>query len=216
MGNLFNYDNKVFTVLGKATDAIILGVFWFVCSIPIFTIGASSSAFYYAYNKCVRQRRDYAWKEFFEAFKSNFKQATKIWLLILLFIVLSVVNLFILYPMQEVLPFATVLMVIMLAILMIVTLISLYVFPYQARFENNGKEVLKNATLIMIANFLWTLLLAVLYLIAIVAFIFIPLASIFVPAIYMALANPILERIFKKYMLPEDLQEQIEYEKNGK
>lgn len=67
--------------MSKASDAILLGILWIACCLPIVTVGASSAAFYYAYHKAVRQRRGYAWKEFFSAFKSNFKSAIIIGLL---------------------------------------------------------------------------------------------------------------------------------------
>lgn len=81
MSDFFNWDNKFMTAMSKASDAILLGILWIACCLPIVTVGASSAAFYYAYHKAVRQRRGYAWKEFFSAFKSNFKSAIIIGLL---------------------------------------------------------------------------------------------------------------------------------------
>ena len=67
MSDFFNWDNKFMTAMSKASDAILLGILWIACCLPIVTVGASSAAFYYAYHKAVRQRRGYAWKEFFSA-----------------------------------------------------------------------------------------------------------------------------------------------------
>ena len=80
---LFNYDNPVWRFIGKLGDLIILNVLWIVCSIPIFTIGASTTAVYYVTLKMVRDEEDSTIKSFFRSFKSNFKQATAIWLILL-------------------------------------------------------------------------------------------------------------------------------------
>lgn len=55
---LFNYDNPVWRFIGKLGDLIILNVLWIVCSIPIFTIGASTTAVYYVTLKMVRDEED--------------------------------------------------------------------------------------------------------------------------------------------------------------
>ena len=43
---------------------------------------------------------------------------------------------------------------------------------------------------------------------AVALFFTVPVISLTVPAAYMYLANRILERVFRKYMLPEDLAAQ--------
>ena len=43
---LFNYDNPVWRFIGKLGDLIILNVLWLITSIPIVTIGASTTALY--------------------------------------------------------------------------------------------------------------------------------------------------------------------------
>lgn len=52
---------------------LILGIFWFVTSIPLVTIGASTTAVYYTVNKCIRNKKSYAYVEYWKAFKSNLK-----------------------------------------------------------------------------------------------------------------------------------------------
>ena len=42
-----NYDNKILSIVNNAVDMLILGIFWFVTSIPLVTIGASTTAVYY-------------------------------------------------------------------------------------------------------------------------------------------------------------------------
>ena len=47
------YNNKVFEGITKITDVMLIGFYFIFCSIPIFTIGASLTALYYATHKCI-------------------------------------------------------------------------------------------------------------------------------------------------------------------
>ena len=79
----FNYDNPVWRFIGKLGDLILLNILWIVCSIPVFTIGASTTAVYYVTLKLVRDEGDSTIRSFFHSFKGNFRQATAIWMILL-------------------------------------------------------------------------------------------------------------------------------------
>ena len=74
--NLFGIDGKIYKFLDKFWGMVWISVLWIVCSIPIFTIGASSTAAYYAMVRSVRHNEDNVTRDFFKAFKRNFRQAT--------------------------------------------------------------------------------------------------------------------------------------------
>ena len=213
MNSFFNYENDIMSALTRFVDAIVLGILWFVCSIPIVTVGASSTAFYYAFNKAVQQKRGYAWQEFYYGFKTNFKQSTKVWLLLLGIGLMSVVDCFILGQLSEQIPMTTAWIGILIALMALVMMWGLFFFPYLARFEDETKVALKNVAIITVAHFLWGILLLALFVIAIFASLWFPLVGIFAPTIYMVFANLVLERIFKKYMREEDLEREKEIEK---
>ena len=48
---------------------------WILCWLTSFLAGPATTALYYAVNKVIRHGRSYLWKEYWHAFKSNFKQA---------------------------------------------------------------------------------------------------------------------------------------------
>ena len=150
MSDFFNWDNKFMTAMSKASDAILLGILWIACCLPIVTVGASSAAFYYAYHKAVRQRRGYAWKEFFSAFKSNFKSAIIIWLIILGLYLVTGMDCYILYTSLETMDHALFLLLMIMIVIALITIWGIYVFPYLARFENTTKVIIKNLSLIHI------------------------------------------------------------------
>lgn len=202
MQNIFDYDNGLMSTIAKVADAVTLGVLWVVCSLPVFTVGAASAAFYYAYNKCIRKKQDYAWKTFFASFKSNFKQATQIWLIVLAVLAVAIADCYLLSLMK-----ANVLVTFlqMLCILLLFTgcIWMLYLFPYLSRFENPNKRAMKNAALLALANAPRSILLLILFAACVVGTAFLPLLNLFIPTLYMVFAVRILEPIFQKYMPPE-------------
>ncbi len=74
--DIFNYDGKIYKFLVKFWNMVWISVLWIVCSIPIVTMGAASTAAYYSMVKSVRSNEDRATRDFFKSFKQNFKQAT--------------------------------------------------------------------------------------------------------------------------------------------
>ena len=131
LSGFFNYDNPVWRFIGKFGDLIILNVLWFVCSIPIFTIGASTTAVYYVTLKLARNDDGYTIRSFFKSFKENFKQATIIWLIMLAVgLILGFDMLFFTrggFNMSQ--QFKTVMVTIFLAMSIIYLAIITYIFP---------------------------------------------------------------------------------------
>ena len=48
MGKIFNINNPFWTFMGKLVDVVVLHFIWLVCSLPVVTFGASTTALYYA------------------------------------------------------------------------------------------------------------------------------------------------------------------------
>ena len=69
--------------LSRAADLIWVNLLVLVCSIPVFTAGAALSAMENIIYKILHNEDVRVTREFFQAFAKNFKQATGIWLIIL-------------------------------------------------------------------------------------------------------------------------------------
>jgi len=82
-------DSPIMRFLGKIADLMIVNVLTIICSIPIFTIGPALTAAHYVCLKIVRKEEGYVIKNYFKAFKENFKQATVIWLILLAIIIIG-------------------------------------------------------------------------------------------------------------------------------
>ncbi len=212
MSGLLNYDNKIFTSLDKIINVFCISLLWIIFCIPVFTIGASTTAMYYTVNKVLRHGRGYVFKSFWSSFKTNFKQSTIIWLILLAVGLLFGADVYIMRGFAKngsiwgkSFIFFTMMIVIELIWVM-------YIFPYIARFENSTKVILKNTAIISVANLPWTLLMAAVFAAFIVLDYCFPFMIIFIPAAFCWIQNLILEKIFRKYMTEEDIA--AEDEKN--
>lgn len=156
---IFNYDNPVWRFIGKLGDLIILNILWIICSIPVFTIGASTTAVYYVTLKLARDEDDSTIKSFFRAFKSNFKQATVIWLILLAAGMVLGFDFWFFVTGQ--MPISGVLKTVLTAgaggLLLIYMFILTYVFPLQSRFYNPVKRTLFNAFFMSVRHLFQTI-----------------------------------------------------------
>lgn len=165
MSNIFNYNNKLFSAFDKVINIFCLSLIWFMACIPVFTIGASCTALYYAVNKVIRHGRGYIWKEFWSSFRSNFKQATVIWLIFLLIGLVMGADWFIMFQFMKAGAAWGKAFVIFVVMLVFEIAIWLYVYPNIARFENTNKAIVKNAALMSFAHLPKTILMLVILLV---------------------------------------------------
>ena len=146
-----NPDSRIMSFLAKLGDMFILNVLYLVCCIPVITIGAATTALYYNTLKMAENRESYVWREFLRTFKENFKQATIIWMIILVigavlvgdFLVMGVIG-------SQALASVTAIVVIVVGVFLILT--AVYVFPVLARFDNSVLNIMKYALLMAIRH----------------------------------------------------------------
>ena len=90
MGRFFDLESPIMRTLNRVADLMILNLLMIVCCIPVITVGASVTAMHYVILKMVRGEEGYLVKGFFKSFAANFKQATLIWLLMMVVIAVYV------------------------------------------------------------------------------------------------------------------------------
>ena len=213
MKQLFSVDNPIMRVLVKLFDVIALSVLWFVFSIPIFTIGASSTARYAAVYHHVRLGEGYLWQTFWESFKENFKRSTLAWLPMLgmiLFLIFDVVT--IRYLIKNGHPLGA-LFGILLVLLFVAAVWAQYLFAYCARFEGGVKDMLRYSFYLLMAHPLRSIgiMLLILGLAALV--LAIPGLAILYPAGTVWITSYMIESVFMRHM-SEDDRERTEKELN--
>ena len=75
----FDLDNVVWRTIDKIGKIFLLNLLWLICSLPVFTIGASTTALIYTSMK-LSDNEGYWHQNFFSSFKENFKQATALFI----------------------------------------------------------------------------------------------------------------------------------------
>lgn len=178
MGKFFDMDSPIMRFLNRVGDLMIMNFLMIFCCIPVITAGAAFTAMHYVLLKIVRGEEGYLIKGFFKSFKENFRQATAIWLLILLVIAVFVGDSLIFNYSALDFPKAVVIAVVAVAVLL--AMVVVYVFPLQARFENSVKNTIKNAMILAFANLPRTLLMMGCYILPVVVAYFSTYALLFV------------------------------------
>ena len=171
MSNFFNPDAPFMQGLGKVADLILLNILTVLLSIPVITAGAAVTALYDAIWRILRDEGG-IYKNFFLAFKNNFKQATVIWLLALVTGALMLFSILFYVTNEMMVP-----LVLTSLFFLLWAVTVAWVFPLQSRFENKVKDTIKNAILCGLGQFPRSLFMAVLNLLPWAVFLF--LTSVF-------------------------------------
>lgn len=198
---MFKLDSPLMNFLNRLADIMILNFLIIVFSIPVFTIGAAVSAAYYMGFKMVRNEETYIIKGFWKSFKENFKQATVIWLfLLVIFGILIADYRIIIYSGLE---FARWIRIAMLTVTLIILMGVVFMLPLQARFVNPVKNTIKNSFLMALSHLPTAFLLVLLYALPVVILYIVPqslpLLICLAFGLLIYIKSYLLLRVFRRY-----------------
>lgn len=169
MKKLFDMDSPLMQGLSFAGDLLILNILTFFCSIPLITFGAATTALYDSVLR-MQNGEGLSVRGFFVAFKSNFKQATALWIS---FCVIGAILICSLLLSLQIANMIALVLRIVLCILVVLYLMALaWVFPLQAKFYNTVGNTLKNAFICAMSNRIRSLAAAIINGIPITLFFF--------------------------------------------
>ena len=168
MSGFFNPDNKLFSLLGKVFDLVMLNTVWLLLYVPFFGLlyayGAtgfmplfilalltlivfvpSMTAMYYSIVKAIRHQRSYPVKEFFRSFKDNFRQGAIASLFVMAFAGLLTLDFYILLNPSETanLTYNQLLTSAVIAVSFFVVGTLIFFCPVISRFNMTLKNALK-------------------------------------------------------------------------
>lgn len=210
MSEIFTTDNMAIRILNRIGDILILHFLWLLCSLPIVTIGASTTALYYTAMKAVKYEDGYVARRFFKSFKENFRQSTIIWLIMLFAGFLC--GWYLSYSIET---HNSVLTMFSTILTCVYTFILIYVFPLQSKFDNKITVTIRNAFLLSVKNFPWTLLMIVaLGLIGLFSYFYTIVLFIVVicgAGVYGYLTAFIFNRVFLPYLPDEPGFEKLKF-----
>lgn len=164
--SFFSMDNIFFRTVNKLLDLMWLNILTLIYCVPVITAGTSITSMYYVLLRMVNHEDGYITKNFFSAFKQNFKQSTKVWLVCLLVMGFYFVDINILRQgvMTGYGVFEKAGKVTAYIVLFILAMFMNYVFPLFARYDKDVKGTIKNAFLLATAYFPRTICMVVMWL----------------------------------------------------
>lgn len=122
------------------SNLVVVSILWLFTSIPLITVGASSSALYYSVVKVIRNDTGSLTKEYFRAFKMNFIQCIVPGLL---FILYSLVMIMDFYNSSTGNGYYSLPRFVWILIISFFIMLSGYLFPVISRFKNNLPALLR-------------------------------------------------------------------------
>lgn len=209
--NLFSYDSILSRFLHLTADILTLHFLWLIFSLPVVTIGASTTALYYACMKRIRTGEGYVLHNFIHSFRENLRQSTLIWLLLVATGLLFTVDLRIGMELDNAL--GTFMLVSCSLFILPYILLCMYIFPVQAKFENRIWDNIKNALIMSLRHFPCSLLLVAIYITFVLLFVsFVPFIGLICccgAGLLGYLTSNIFIYIFRKY-IPDELEKDLE------
>lgn len=218
MAGFFSYDSKFSQGLSKFVDIVVLSFLWIIFCIPIVTAGTSTTALFTSVRQVLREDKGYTYRSFWGAFKSNFKHVTPIWLIQLAVFIVLFLDYTISRSFLAAQGSSLGLLYIVFFFLMLYEIVwMIYTYAYASRFEQDRKSILKNAAILSLTHLPWSaLMLGMLIGAALLTSWLGPFFLFIFPALYGWIFTIILERIFRRYMTPEDLKKVEEEERLNK
>lgn len=205
---MFSMEGPLWRALNFIADIVILHFLWLICSLPVFTIGASTTALYYAMMKRIRTNEGQITTNFGQSFKQNFKQATIYWLIIVAVAVVLWLDFNFCFTWGG--TAGKVMLVGCSLLLVPCWMVLLYIFPVQAKFTGTLYENFKNALLMSIRHLPLTVLLTLIWVtVWLMLAIFPPFTGLMLisgAGLLAWVTSQIYIQIFRTY-LPDELRE---------
>ena len=211
MNRFFNPNNWLWRFFSLIWDFFGASCMWFLCSMPLITVGPASIALYDTVAHCLRGEETNLARRFFRTFKKELIPGI---LISLLWAAICMVFWFgyqIVYQMGKADAAMAIFAVIYYVSLLIPVGTLCWVFAVESRFVYKFFELHKTALMFTFAHLPTTVAVVALALVAIEICIDFPFMVVFVPGILVYFQSWFIERVFKKY-IPEETEKTAEEE----
>ena len=190
MSFLSGAGQKFFDFASKLAAVMWLNALSLLCCLPVVTIGAAFSALHHELIRIYRDEEQHITAGFFRAFRADFVQATKVWLIYLAIYGVLAVDYFALNALDN--PSIGYLKILVPVLAFVTTLSVVWAFVLQSRYTLTVKDTLMFAFTRVIAFPVRTLFMAASLLIVPAVLIYFP--SLAIVAILLGISAPALLR----------------------
>lgn len=150
MKSMFDYEGYLNRMLTKVMYIVAVNLLFILCSLPVFTIGASGCAMYAVLFRYIQKDEPDIIRTFLEEFRNNFKKATLIWMGMLGIAATLLLNYYLLYHMNGV--WTEGIRIFLNLVLFLLAITGAYVYPAIAYYQNSVWGYLQFAVRAAIAN----------------------------------------------------------------
>ena len=202
MYQLFNPENKFWNFVGKITDVACMSILWALVSLPIFTIGSATTAFYDFSLHQVNDREGKILKSFFASFKAHFGRGTLLWLIQLggsAFFALDLWAAWNFYLAKGG-PVGIGLLGFCGCAALIFFSCAMYVYPVLATFDFGLKKILRDSFIMAMGNLHVTITLFVMTALVCVLIFYVSGLFFFWVGLYIFFASYFITGVFLKYV----------------
>lgn len=134
MNSLFLPDGKLYRLLSRLTQLLWVNLLVSISSIPLFTVGASVTAMHKVLYAIFQNEDIPIAKTFFRAFRSNFRQATAIWMLYLGVFLCGALDCIFFQTLPEEARYLPLTVILVLCFALLMSFV--WVFLLQSRYKN--------------------------------------------------------------------------------
>lgn len=165
MRSILDPESPVLQFITKIVYSVWLNILWFICCIPIITIGPATTALFYSCQKMARDEEGYITRSFFHSFRENFRQGTVIGLIMTVLGAFLCFDGFVLTRLYNTSAFWAILTAVFIVACIAWLIVSMWVFPLLAHFDNTTGAMFKNAIMLGMRFLICTALMAAIYII---------------------------------------------------
>lgn len=204
MFSMFSPDSRIMQVFSRICDLVLLNFAFLLCCLPIFTVGAAVSALYTVSFRMMREEDSHVLRQFFRAFRDNFRSATPVFAVLLIIAGPALVYFDRMFRLAGPLRWTS---LVFLLIAMTALLTGSIALPWTSQFRNSTRQTLLNGLILSVTHLPRSLAVTVLWLLPLILWCanydlflkisFLWIALYFAAAAYMS--GGILWNVFKPY-----------------
>ena len=198
----FGVDGPFYKLGSVLFDIMVLSIVWFIVSLPIITIGASTTALYYAATLRLTERERSPVRDFFRGFKNNFKTATLAFVTLATIAAVFIINLNLLTSSEtfEVSPLIKpVMLTLQIFFITEGVFVTAYIFPLLSRFDLKYPDLFKTALRLANKHLLTSLICVLLFAFTLFTSEITGIFTAVAPGFYCYASAYFLLKVFKKY-----------------
>lgn len=152
MKGLFSINSPLWEISDKLLRLLWLSILWIICSLPVITIGASTTALYSVTLKYVREEEGYLTSSFLRSFRENFRQSSLVWGLSMALGIFLFADFVVYYRGGSASTVSLTLFTVFMGVFVTFIFANIYVYPLLAYFDNTIRHTLFNSLVMAVCH----------------------------------------------------------------